>query len=142
MAKVNLYKELKMAKIIGLGGVFFKAKSPLALANWYTQYLGLDIMEWGGAVLPLQGIATANPDAFNLWAPMEKKTDYFAPSTQNFMVNFVVDDLQELVNNLKEQDQAISEVQQHEHGKFAWIMDPEGNKVELWEPNKFSAADK
>lgn len=123
-----------MAKIIGLGGIFFKAKAPLELASWYKQYLGLDTLEWGGAIFPWQNLPTLNPDAFNLWAPFEEKTDYFSPSTQNFMVNFVVDNLEELVKNLKAQNQAISEIQIQEQGKFAWIVDPEGNKVELWEP--------
>jgi len=67
---------------------------------------------------------------------MEEQTDYFAPSTQNFMLNFVVDDLAELVKNLQQQNLAISEIQTQEQGKFAWILDPEGNKVELWEPVK------
>lgn len=125
-----------MAKIIGLGGVFFKAKSPLELANWYKQYLGLDILEWGGAVFPWQNLPNLNSSAFNIWSPMEEKTDYFAPSTQNFMVNFVVDNLEELVKNLQEQNLAISEIQIHEQGQFAWISDPEGNKIELWEPKK------
>ncbi len=123
-----------MAKIIGLGGIFFKAKSPLELANWYKQYLGLDILEWGGAIFPWQNLPNLNSKTYSLWAPFEEKTDYFAPSTQNFMVNFVVDDLEELVKSLKVQNQKISEVQIEEHGKFAWILDPEGNKVELWEP--------
>ncbi len=123
-----------MAKIIGLGGIFFKAKSPLELASWYKQYLGLGTLEWGGAIFPWQNLPDLNSGAYSLWAPFEEKTDYFSPSTQNFMVNFVVDDLEELVKNLKEQNQEISELQIQEHGKFAWILDPEGNKVELWQP--------
>ena len=125
-----------MAKIIGLGGIFFKAKAPLELANWYKQYLGLDIQEWGGAIFPWQNLPDLNSGAYSLWDPFEEKTDYMSPGTQNFMVNFVVDNLDELVKNLKKQDQAISEIQAQEHGKFAWILDPEGNKVELWEPNQ------
>ena len=125
-----------MAKIIGLGGIFFKAKAPLELSSWYKQYLGLDTLEWGGAVFPWQNLPVLNANAYNLWAPMEEQTDYFAPSTQNFMLNFVVDDLAELVKNLQQQNLAISEIQTQEQGKFAWILDPEGNKVELWEPAK------
>lgn len=123
-----------MAKIIGLGGIFFKAKSPLELANWYKQYLGLDTLEWGGAIFPWDNRVKAN--AFNIWAPMEETTDYFAPSQQNFMINFVVDNLKELVSSLQKQNLAISDIQVQEQGKFAWIIDPDGNKVELWEPKQ------
>lgn len=123
-----------MAKIIGLGGIFFKAKSPLELANWYKQHLGLDTLAWGGAIFPWDNRVKAN--AFNIWAPMEKTTDYFAPSQQNFMINFVVDNLEELVSSLQKQNLAINDIQVQEQGKFAWIIDPDGNKVELWEPKQ------
>jgi hypothetical protein len=125
-----------MAKIIGLGGIFFKAKSPLDLAKWYKQYLDLDILEWGRAIFPAEQPSDSKSGAYSLWAPFAETTDYFSPSIQNFMVNFIVDDLAELVSFLKEQNQAISEIQIQEQGKFAWILDPEGNKVELWEPQK------
>lgn len=125
-----------MAKIIGLGGIFFKAKSPLELANWYKQYLGLDTLEWGGAIFPWDNLIGVKSNAFNIWAPMEETTDYFAPSQQNFMINFVVDNLEELVSSLQKQNLAISDIQVQEQGKFAWIIDPDGNKVELWEPKQ------
>lgn len=124
-----------MAKVIGLGGIFFKAKSPLELAAWYKQYLGLDVLDWGGVIFPATQSSEVTTGGYSIWAPFAEKTDYFSPSLQNFMVNFVVDDLAGFVNNLKIQKLAISEIQIQEQGKFAWILDPEGNKVELWEPN-------
>lgn len=123
-----------MAKIIGLGGIFFKAKNPQQLAAWYKKYLGLNTLEWSGAIFMPE--ENKNSNACNIWALHDEKTDYFAPSTKNFMVNFIVDDIEKLVENLKAQNLEIGDIQSHEQGKFSWIIDPENNKVELWEPLK------
>lgn len=118
-----------MSHITGIGGIFFKAKDPLALREWYVKNLGIKFEDWGGCVFPgATGTSTT-------WAIFKPDTDYFAPGTANFMVNFRVHDLAGLVAKLKA---AGAQVQDHhetsELGTFTWVLDPEGNKIELWEP--------
>lgn len=119
-----------MAKVIGFGGVFLKSKEPAKLSEWYKNYLGIDMLEWNGAIFN----TTELNGGHNVFALHEKTTDYFAPSSNNFMINFVVDDLHALVLSLQQAKQDISEVLSSEFGLFAWIIDIEGNKVELWQP--------
>ncbi|PXV54678.1 hypothetical protein SAMN04487785_112105 [Dyella jiangningensis] len=120
-----------MAKVIGLGGIFFKARDPGALAEWYAQHLGLQVEAWGGVRFD----DDPKHPAYTVWSPFAADTTYFAPSTQPFMVNFRVDDLQGLLTRLK--DAGVTEddsVQESEFGRFGWVMDPEGNRIELWQP--------
>jgi predicted enzyme related to lactoylglutathione lyase len=120
-----------MAKAIGIGGIFFKARDPKALADWYAKHLGLTISDFGGAMFP----EDAQRPGVTMWSPFKHDTGYFAPSDKPFMVNFRVDDLHALLAQLREAGvQVDAKVEEHEYGRFGWIMDPDGNRVELWEP--------
>ncbi|HXY96352.1 MAG TPA: VOC family protein [Steroidobacteraceae bacterium] len=118
-------------RITGVGGVFFKAKDPKALAAWYRDVLGLPLEAWGGAALRYD--APQHPPAL-IWSTFPASTTYFAPSTGDFMINYAVDDLDALLARLTAKGVAILKRADDENGRFAWILDPEGNKIELWEP--------
>jgi predicted enzyme related to lactoylglutathione lyase len=124
-----------MAKITGIGGVFFKSRSdPKALADWYSRHLGLKLEVWGGAVLKWEE-DTADDHGRTAWHVAKSDSKWFSPSTSEFMINYRVDNLDELLDHLKSAEVAILQgPESHENGKFAWIMDPDGNKLELWEP--------
>ncbi|MBT5073579.1 MAG: VOC family protein [Kordiimonadaceae bacterium] len=124
-----------MAKVTGIGGVFFKStKDNKALAQWYKDHLGFDLADFGGAILNWQDDAR-NDGGMTVWHVAEKDTQWFAPSTSNFMINYRVDDMDGMIDQLTTADiDIISGPETHENGTFAWIMDPEGNKIELWQP--------
>jgi len=119
-----------MARITGIGGVFFKSRNDnAALAAWYQKHLGMRLESFGGAVLkwPDKGLT--------VWHVAEKESDWFSPSDSPFMINYRVDNLDEIIAQLRAGGvEIVGGPESHENGKFAWIMDPEGNKVELWEP--------
>jgi len=119
--------------VTGVGGVFFKAKDPKALAAWYRDVLGLPIEAWGGAALRYD--APKHPPKL-AWSAFPASTKYFAPSTSAFMINYAVDDLDALLARLHTKDVEVLERAEDKNGRFAWILDPEGNKVELWEPKR------
>jgi predicted enzyme related to lactoylglutathione lyase len=120
-----------MARAIGIGGIFFKARDPKALGEWYAKHLGLPISDFGGAMYP----EDAQRPGFTLWNPFKEDTKYFAPSDKPFMINFRVDDLHALLAQLRSEGvQVDAKVDESEYGRFGWIMDPEGNRVELWQP--------
>jgi catechol 2,3-dioxygenase-like lactoylglutathione lyase family enzyme len=119
--------------ITGVGGVFFKAKDPKALAAWYRDVLGLPLQSWGGASLRYD--APNHPPAL-AWNAFPAATSYFAPSTGDFMIDYAVDDMDALLARLREKGVAILKRDDDANGRFAWILDPEGNKVELWEPKR------
>ena len=120
-----------MARVIGIGGIFFKARDPQALSAWYAQHLGLKIEGFGGAMFFED---SARPGC-TLWTPFKEDTKYFEPSTKPLMINFRVDDLDVLLAALRGAGvQVDSRVDESEFGRFGWIMDPEGNRVELWQP--------
>ena len=122
-----------MARVTGIGGVFFKARDPKSLGCWYRDHLGLDVQEWGGAVLSW-GTAE-NPAGSTAWSLCAADAAQFAPGTASFMINYRVDDLAGLLQKLRGQGcDVMDRVDESEHGKFGWVIDPEGNKVELWEP--------
>jgi predicted enzyme related to lactoylglutathione lyase len=118
-------------RITGVGGVFFKAKDPKALAAWYRDVLGLPLEAWGGAKLRYD--APKHPPALS-WNAFPASTSYFAPSTSGFMINYAVDDMDALLSRLRAKGVAILKREDDPNGRFAWILDPEGNKIELWEP--------
>ena len=122
-----------MQRVTGIGGIFFKSPDPKRLGAWYRTHLGVDVTDWGGAVFPWGG--PDSPPGMTLWTPFAADTDYMAPSTAPFMVNFRVADLDALLAALREEGcQVLDKREDSEFGKFGWVMDPDGNKVELWEP--------
>ena len=124
-----------MAKITGIGGVFFKSKGdPKALAAWYQKHLGMSLEPWGGVILRWSE-DRAKDKGLTVWHVAERDTQWFAPSNASFMINYRVDDLGELLTDLRAAGvEILKGPESDENGKFAWISDPDGNKVELWEP--------
>lgn len=126
----------KMKRVTGLGGVFFKTKDPKEIKEWYGKHLGLPIDEYGCSFrwVDLNNKKATVP-ALTAWSPFKDDTNYFNPSEKQFMFNYRVADLVELLKVLKEEGvQIVGEIEEYPYGKFGWIMDPEGNKIELWEP--------
>ncbi|HBB88260.1 MAG TPA: glyoxalase [Blastocatellia bacterium] len=124
-----------MARITGIGGVFFKSRDDsAALAAWYREHLGLSLESFGGAILRWPD-DKADDKGLTVWHIAEKESQWFSPSDSSFMINYRVDDLGEMIAQLRAGGvEIIQGPESHENGKFAWVMDPEGNKVELWEP--------
>ena len=124
-----------MRRVTGIGGIFFKARDPQALATWYRTHLGMAVEEWGGVAFRW---ADDNPagTGTTIWTPFKDDTGYFAPSTAPFMVNYRVADLTALLAELRKEGCNVVDKsgEDSEYGKFGWVIDPEGNKVELWEP--------
>ena len=124
-----------MAKITGIGGVFFKSKSDhKELAAWYNKHLGMPMESWGGTILRWVD-DTAEDGGLTVWTTAANDTKWFSPSESSFMINYRVDNMDEMIEQLTTGGVEITQgPESHENGKFAWIMDPDGNKVELWEP--------
>ncbi|HCK84331.1 MAG TPA: glyoxalase [Hyphomonadaceae bacterium] len=129
-----------MAKVIGIGGLFFKASDTQATMQWYVRVLGLELTDWGGVVFQPAGLA-AHPGAGTVFNAMAGDTDYFAPSTKDFMFNFVVDDLDGVLARCKAEGvEPVKLFPDEGMGRFAHIMDPDGRKIELWQPKPMPAA--
>ena len=124
-----------MAKITGIGGVFIKSKNDhKALAAWYQKHLGISPEVWGGAILKWPD-DKAEDQGLTVWHTAAKDSQWFSPSDSSFMINYRVDDMDEMVAQLKAGGvEIIQGPESAENGKFAWVMDPDGNKVELWQP--------
>jgi predicted enzyme related to lactoylglutathione lyase len=124
-----------MAKVTGIGGVFFKCKGDrAALAEWYRRHLGLQLEGFGGAIFRWPDDPAVD-GGVTVWHVADAGSKWFSPSDASFMINYRVDDLDALVAQLREDGvQVVGEPESHENGKFAWILDPEGNKLELWQP--------
>lgn len=124
-----------MARVTGIGGVFLKSRDDSkALAAWYQKHLGMPLEGFGGAVLKWPD-DKADDDGLTVWHVADRDSQWFSPSDSSFMINYRVDDLDGMLAQLREAGVAIlAGPESHENGKFAWIMDPEGNKVELWQP--------
>lgn len=124
-----------MAKVLGIGGVFFKAQQPEKLSEWYAQHLGIKLEKtFNGAVFHHKELAD---NAYAVWSPFKQDSDYFQPSNNDYMINFIVDDVDGLISNLKKANaKVIGDTEDSELGKFAWVCDPEGNKIELWQPKQ------
>ena len=121
-----------MARVLGLGGVFFKATDPKKLGAWYQQWLDLPVEHPYGASLKHDRLSVG---AFSLWSPFKQDTTYFDPSDQTFMINLIVDDLDGCLARVREGGaEVMSNIEDSEFGRFGWFLDPEGNKVELWQP--------
>jgi len=118
-----------MAKVLGVGGVFFKCADPVAVREWYRRVLGFEITDFGGALFkPL-------PTGMTVWSPFAADSEYFAPSTGATMINFVVDDIDGVLAKAEAEGvRALGRDDQEGIGRFAWLMDPAGMKIELWQP--------
>lgn len=124
-----------MKRVTGIGGVFIKSDNPDRLKDWYRTHLGMDIQDWGGMTFQWNTPENPNPDGATVWSIFEGKSEYFAPSKAPFMVNYRVDDLHALLDALRAEGCDVDEkTEESEFGKFGWVMDPDGNRVELWEP--------
>lgn len=122
-------------RVTGIGGIFFKVKDPNATKSWYLKHLGFNTDNYGTA---FEWRSAENPDqkGFSQWSPMNADTDYFKPSEKDFMVNYRVENLEELVLELKAEGVTVlDEIETFEYGKFVHILDPDGHSIELWEPN-------
>ncbi|APS38302.1 MULTISPECIES: VOC family protein [Salegentibacter] len=120
-------------RVTGIGGVFFKTKDPNAVKEWYSKHLGLNTDQWGCTFWWLDENGNK---CSTQWSPFKENTNHFKPSEKDFMMNYRVENLEELLETLKAEGvEVMDEIQKVEEGKFGWIMDLEGNKIELWEPN-------
>ena len=125
-----------MKRALGIGGIFFKAENPEKLARWYERHLGLSIdKSFNGYTFDWKSEKHRPEKGYTLWSPFKSDTDYIKPSSKDFMINFIVDDLEQLLKVLAAEGvEQVDEMQDTEFGKFGWVLDPEGHKVELWEP--------
>jgi predicted enzyme related to lactoylglutathione lyase len=121
-----------VGRITGIGGIFFKSKDPKALMAWYRDVLGINVEAWGGALFPYD--MPAHPPVLTLSA-FEEDSDYMAPARRDFMLNFAVDDLAAFLARLKANGVVVLKQDDSDaNGRFAWIVDPDGMKIELWQP--------
>jgi predicted enzyme related to lactoylglutathione lyase len=128
-------EKVTMKRVTGIGGVFFKAKDPTKLRAWYKTHLGIDVQTWGGATFRWGDSADVPANAKTAW--FVGNGSNFKPSDASFMINYRVADLRGLLKLLREEGcQVLDKVEEAEFGIFGWVMDPEGNKVELWQPPK------
>jgi predicted enzyme related to lactoylglutathione lyase len=127
-----------MARVLGIGGVFFKSNDPGALGGWYRDVLGLEIQEWGGAFITPDGMA-AHPGAGTVFSPFPADTRYFEPSTRDFMINLAVDDLDGILARCAKHGVVVTLLSEEPNGRFAHILDPDGTKIELWQPKPTEA---
>lgn len=126
-----------MERVVGLGGIFFKSNDPEKLGEWYRKHLGLNVEDWGGVSFQENAGANLKPrrQSHIVWSPFEADTQYFAPSEKAFMINYRVHDLEAMLAQLRSEGVEVDEkTEESEFGKFGWIMDPEGTRIELWEP--------
>ena len=122
-----------MKRVTGIGGIFFSAKDPAKLRSWYKTHLGIDVQPWGGAAFRWVDADGTPANGTTAWSIGDGS--YFAPGNTTFMVNYRVADLHGLLSLLREEGcQVLEKVEESEFGKFGWVIDPEGNKVELWQP--------
>ena len=123
-----------MKRVTGIGGIFFKCRDPKKMTEWYRQHLGLNTNPYG-ATFEWFEEADSSTKAQTQWSPFPESTDYFEPSARDFMMNYRVENLEALVEVLKNEGVTIvDEIETYDYGKFVHILDAEGNKVELWEP--------
>ena len=124
-----------MQHVRGIGGVFFKASDPKSLSAWYERVLGVPLETWGGAIFRWKALGDGPPGAVTVWSAFSSDTKYFAPSEKPFMINFVVDDLDAMLAQARAAGAQVDDkVMDEDNGRFGWLMDPDGNRIELWEP--------
>ena len=123
-----------MRRVTGIGGVFFKARDPKALAQWYHDHLGIKVEAWGGAAFKW-GDDNARGHGTTAWSPFPESTTYLGSADARYMINYRVEDLHGLLAELRKEGCKVDDkVDESEYGKFGWVTDPEGNRVELWQP--------
>ena len=128
-------KTLKMKKVTGIGGIFFKCKDPKKMTEWYKDHLGLNTNPYGGATFEWYEGADSTKKGQTQWQPFPETTKYFNPSPKDFMINYRVENLEALVEELKKNGVTIVDtIETFDYGKFIHILDEEGNKIQLWEP--------
>jgi predicted enzyme related to lactoylglutathione lyase len=124
-----------MKRVTGIGGIFFKAKDAPALREWYKQHLGIDVESWGGTSFKWVDAEGKPAGGTTVWSIFPDTSKTMAPSTAPFMINYRVDDVRALHAALRDEGcNVLDEITDDDYGKFAWVIDPEGNKVELWQP--------
>ena len=124
-----------MKRVTGIGGIFFKGKDPTTPSSWYGRHLGIPVEDWGGTAFRSAGPDNPSGAGTTVWSVFDDESTYFAPGEARFMVNYRVEDLHALLAALHAEGCAVDEkVEESEFGKFGWVIDPEGDKVELWEP--------
>ena len=124
-----------MKRVTGIGGIFIRSADPKRLTDWYRKHLGINVESWGGTAFRWAGPHNPEGHGTTVWNVFEASSNYFAPSSSTFMVNYRVDDLHALIAALNAEGcQVIDKVDESEYGKFGWVVDPDGNKIELWEP--------
>jgi predicted enzyme related to lactoylglutathione lyase len=122
-------------RVTGLGGVFFKADDPEALYKWYEEHLGIRRDETTAVTFPWRDANDPTREGMTVWSIFKRDTKYFEPSNQPFMLNYCVDNLHELLAALRAEGVAVDDrIEEADYGRFAWLTDPEGNRIELWEP--------
>jgi len=127
--------QQKLKRVTGIGGIFFKCKDPNKMREWYQTHLGLNTNKYGTVFEWHQGVDSTKK-GFTNWGPFAETTKYFEPSAKDFMINYRVENLEALVEELKKESVTITDkIETVEYGKFVHILDVEGNKIELWEPN-------
>ncbi len=121
-------------KVTGIGGIFFKCQNPDQIKSWYSENLGLNTDQYG-ALFEFRQADNPEKEGYLQWSPFSANTEYFKPSEKEFMINYRVENLVELVEELKKNGvQVVDEIETYDYGKFVHILDPENNKIELWEP--------
>ena len=124
-----------MKRVTGIGGVFFKSKNPEKTKKWYKKHLGIESGKYGGT-FEWRHAADKDRKGYTAWSVFKEDTEYLDPSEREFMINYRVDDLEKLLEVLEDEGvEIVGEIEAFEYGKFGWIMDPDGTKIELWEPN-------
>ena len=124
-----------MKRVTGIGGIFFQARDPVALRAWYQRHLGIDVQAWGGAAFRWADEAGSPTGGSTIWSIGAADGQPFAPGRASFMVNYRVDDLAALLQALRDEGcEVLDKTDDSDYGKFGWVLDPEGNKVELWQP--------
>ncbi len=131
----NTTDNTSLKRVTSIGGIFFKCKEPKKMREWYKTHLGFNTNQYGTVFEWFQG-ADSTKKGFTQWSPFSEKTKYFEPSTKEFMINYRVENLEALVGELKKEGVTVTDtIETASYGKFVHIMDIEGNKIELWEPN-------
>ncbi len=131
----NTTDNTSLKRVTSIGGIFFKCKEPKKMREWYKTHLGFNTNQYGTVFEWFQG-ADSSKKGFTQWSPFSEKTKYFEPSTKEFMINYRVENLEALVGELKKEGVTVTDTNETaSYGKFVHIMDIEGNKIELWEPN-------